>query len=209
MAQTKRILYSFPLSGHSHRAELALSLMGLDFENRVMDLRAGEQKSDWFLKLHPEGKVPVLVDGDDVIYESTAILTYLAAKYDVANTWIPASAYEQSLVQRYFAQASGPLAAGPARARLIQLFGANFDEEETITNAHAYLAGLEANLQGRDYLLGEAITFADVALYSYVARAPEGFVSLDAYPNIRGWLARIEAQDGFVEIPETGVPAAA
>jgi len=209
MSETKRILYSFPLSGHSHRAELALSLMGLDFENRVMDLGAGEHKSDWFLKLHPEAKVPVLVDGDDVIYESTAILTYLAAKYDPEHKWIPASAYGQSLVQRYFAQASGPLAAGPARARLIQIFGAQYDEEESITNAHAYLAGLEDNLQGVDYLLGDAITFADVALYSYVARAPEGFVSLEAYPNIRAWLARIEAQEGFVEIPQTEVSAAA
>jgi len=209
MSETKPILYSFPLSGHSHRAELALSLMGLDFENRVVDLVAGEQKSDWFLELNPEGKVPVLLDGDDVIYESTAILAYLAAKYDADNKWIPASAAGKAQVERFFAQASGPLAYGPARARLIQIFGAAFDEEESITNAHAYLAGLEANLDGRDYLLGDAITFADVALYSYVARAPEGFVILEAYPNIRGWLARIEAQEGFVEIPETKVSAAA
>lgn len=209
MSETKRTLYSFPLSGHSHRAELALSLMGLEFENRVMDLGAGEHKSDWYLKLNPEGMVPVLVDGDDVIYESTAILTYLAAKYDPDHKWIPESAFGQSLVQRYFAQASGPLAAGPARARLIQLFGAEYDEEATITNAHAYLARLEADIEGRAYLLGDAITFADVALYSYVARAPEGFVSLEAYPNIRAWLARIEAQERFVEIPQTDVSAAA
>ncbi|SDE10156.1 glutathione S-transferase family protein [Kordiimonas lacus] len=209
MSETKRILYSFPLSGHSHRAELALSLLGLDFENRVTDLPAGEHKSDWFLKLNPEGKVPVLVDGDDVIYESTAILTYLAAKYDTDNKWIPASAHGQSLVQRYFSQASGPLAAGPARARLIQVFGAKFDEEETITNAHAYLEGLEAQLEGSGFLLGQEVTFADVALYSYVARAPEGFVSLEPYPHIRGWLARIEALEGFVDIPHTKVSAAA
>ncbi|MFC4347135.1 glutathione S-transferase family protein [Kordiimonas lipolytica] len=209
MSETKRILYSFPLSGHSHRAELALSLMGLEFENRVVDLGTGEHKSDWFLELNPEGKVPVLLDGEDVIYESTAILAYLAAKYDADNKWIPASAAGKALVERFFAQASGPLASGPARARLIQLFGANFDEEESITNAHAYLAGLEANLDGRDFLVGDAITFADVALYSYVARAPEGFVSLEPYPNIRGWLARIEAQEGFVEIPHTEVSAAA
>lgn len=209
MSETKRILYSFPLSGHSHRAELALSLMGLEFENRVVDLGTGEHKSDWFLELNPEGKVPVLLDGEDVIYESTAILAYLAAKYDADNKWIPASAAGKALVERFFAQASGPLASGPARARLIQLFGANFDEEESITNAHAYLAGLEANLDGRDFLVGDAITFADVALYSYVARAPEGFVSLEPYPNIRGWLARIETQEGFVEIPHTEVSAAA
>lgn len=209
MSETKRILYSFPLSGHSHRAELALSLMGLGFENKVMDLPAGEHKSDWFLKLNPEGKVPVLVDGDDVIYESTAILTYLAAKYDTENKWIPADARDQSLVQRFFAQASGPVAAGPARARLIQIFGAKYDTEETIRNAHAYLTGLEAYLEGRDYLLGEAFTFADVALYSYIARAPEGFVSLDDYPRIRAWLTRVEAQEGFVEMPQTDVSAAA
>ncbi|NVJ71425.1 MAG: glutathione S-transferase [Alphaproteobacteria bacterium] len=202
-------LYSFPLSGHAHRIELALSLLGLPFENRVVDLAQGEHQQQWFLDMNPQGKVPVLVDGDAVITESTAILTYLAAKYDADGRWMPKEPAQQAAVQRYFAQASGPLAAGPARARLITIFGAPFNQPETIENAKAYLADLEADLNGRNFLVGDAATFADVAIYSYVAHAPEGLVGLESYPNIQAWLQRVEALDGFVAMPKTEVTAAA
>lgn len=202
-------LYSFPLSGHAHRIELALSLMGLSFDNQIVDIPAGEHKSAWFLALNPEHKVPVLVDGDIVLRESTAILAYLAARYDPEHKWIPADPVGAAAVHRYFAQASGPVATGPARARLINVFGAPYDPEATIAAAHDYLTQLNADLEGRTYLVGDHVTFADVALYSYVAHAPEGHVSLDGYPNILRWIGAIETLDGFVPMPKTDVSAAA
>lgn len=64
---------------------------------------------------------------------------------------------------------------------------------------------MEVHLAGRDYLVGESPTIADVALYTYTAHAPEGNISLKAYPNVRRWLATIEALDGFVPMIETKV----
>jgi len=209
MSTPSLTLYNFPLSGHAHRIQLALSLMGLPYEDRVVDLPGGEHKGAAYLALNPEGKVPTLKDGDTIVTESTAILTYLAAKYDDANHFIPADPKRAAAVQRYFAQASGPLATGPARARLITVFGAPFDAEKTIADAHAYLARLDEELTGRTFLVGDGITFADVALYSYVAHAPEGHVSLEPYANIRRWLAAVEALDGFLPMPRTEVAAAA
>ncbi|MEE9160456.1 MAG: glutathione S-transferase N-terminal domain-containing protein, partial [Gammaproteobacteria bacterium] len=71
-------LYRHALSGHSHRAELFLSLLGLDHSLIDVDLMNGEHKSDKFLKLNPFGQVPVLDDDGVIIFDSNAILVYLA-----------------------------------------------------------------------------------------------------------------------------------
>ncbi|MBV1900098.1 MAG: glutathione S-transferase [Kordiimonadaceae bacterium] len=208
MSENTLKLYTFPLSGHAHRAELALSLLGVPYEAIMVDLAGGEQRSDWFKKLNPEGKVPVLVDGDVVVSESTAILTYLAQKFD-DGTWLPKGAQAAATVEKWFARATSSLAIGPAAARLITIFGAGFDPVVTAEKAHAFLALLDAELEGRDYLVGDHATFADVAIYSYTAHAPEGHVSLKNYANIRRWIAAIEDLPGFIGMPKTDVSAAA
>jgi len=208
MTETKLKLYSFPLSGHAHRIRLALSLLGLNAEIIDVDLANGEQRSDWFKKLNPAGKVPVLTDGDIVVSESTAILTYLAKKYD-NGTWLPEDAENAATIEKWFVAASTALAQGPGAARLITLFGAGFDKAETVAKAHAFLTDLDNFLAGKSYLVADRPTFADVAIYSYTAHAPEGHVALDAYHNILNWITRIEALEGFVPMQKTKVAAAA
>ena len=197
-------LHRFPLSGHAHRAELLLSLLGLDANLVDVDLRKGAHKQPDFLKLNRFGQVPVLEDGNQVIADSNAILVYLAKKYG-GEQWLPNDPVLAAQVQRWLSVAAGQLASGPARARLITVFGAPYNPDETIAQAHALLKTVEAELQGRDWLVGERTTLADVAAYTYIAHAPEGNVSLDAYPNIRAWLARIEALPGFVAMQTTRV----
>ena len=106
-------------------------------------------------------------------------------------------------VQRWLSVAAGQLAFGPAAARLVTVFGAKFDAAEVIARAHALLKVIEAELTGRQWIAGDRPTIADVALYSYIARAPEGNVDLAAYPEVRSWLARIEGLEGFVPFRET------
>jgi glutathione S-transferase len=74
-----------------------------------------------------------------------------------------------------------------------------------IAQSHALLKVIEAELSGRQYLVGEQPSIADVASYSYIAHAPEGNVSLADYPNLRAWLARIEALPRFVPMQRTAV----
>lgn len=112
-------------------------------------------------------------------------------------------------MQRWLSVAAGPLASGPASARLVTVFGAALDHERTKGIAHQLFATLDRHLAGSAFLVGDAPTIADVALYSYTAHAPEGGVPLDGYPSICGWLARIEALPGFVPMRRTPVPAAA
>ena len=105
--------------------------------------------------------------------------------------------------------AAGPLAFGPAAARLIALFKAPFNQAEVSARAHALFTVMEAELGKAAYITGGTPTIADVALYSYTAHAPEGGVALDAYPAICAWLARIEALPRFVPMVRSPVQAAA
>ncbi|MBS8273832.1 glutathione S-transferase [Thalassospira tepidiphila] len=190
-------LYHHPISGHAHRARLFLGLLGLEHELVEVDLANGAHKSPEFLKLNPLGQVPVLEDGDKVITDSNAIMVYLAKKTGATN-WLPEDAEGAARVQRWLSIAAGQIAFGPAAARLITLFGAPFDADEVISRAHAVLGNIEDHLKTNDWLAASHPTIADVALYSYVARAPEGNVDLAAYGKVRDWLKRIEDLPGFV-----------
>lgn len=195
-------LYNFPKSGHAHRIELMLSLLGLPTELILVDLAKGEHKQPAFLAINLFGQVPVIDDNGTVIADSNAILVYLAKTYDQGN-WLPEQPLAAAKVQRWLSVAAGPLAFGPAAARLITVFGASFNAEEVIGRAHNLLAVIDQELATQPFLTGTSPTIADVANYSYIAHAPEGNVSLQPYGNVRAWLARIEALPGFVAMPPT------
>jgi glutathione S-transferase len=196
-------LYHFPLSGHSHRAELMLSLLGLDPKIQFVDLAKGEQKRPEFLSINAFGQVPVIDDNGVIVADSTAILVYLAKKYDPSGRWLPKDPEGAAQVQRWLSAASGAIYLGPARARLITVFGASFDPKDTIQRAHDALLVIDQHLSGREFLATHHATIADVAAYSYIAHAPEGNVSLDEYANVQAWLARIENLPGFTPMPRT------
>lgn len=202
-------LYRHPLSGHSHRVELLLSLLDLQVDVVDIDLMNGEQKSPEFLAKNPAGQVPVLEVDGQLIADSNAILVYLASRFDATNAWLPTDPQGVAAVQRTLTQAAGPLAQGPATARLITLFGAPYDVAATLTAAHRYLASLEERLSQHNWAATDQATIGDVALYAYVAHAPEGNVSLADYPAIRRWLTRIEALPGFVPMQKSTVGLAA
>ncbi|OUS13416.1 glutathione S-transferase [Gammaproteobacteria bacterium 53_120_T64] len=202
-------LHRFPLSGHSHRVELLLSLLGLEAEIISVDLAAGAHKSPAFLKMNSLGQVPVLEDGAITLSDSNAIITYLACRYDGARRWLPVDGLAAAQVQRYLSMAAGLLAYGPATARLANVFGASVDKVKAIATAHSLLSVLDGELDGRDWLVGEQPTLADVAHYTYIAHAPEGDVALDDYPHIRAWLQRIENLPGFIPMQASAVGLAA
>lgn len=197
-------LHRMGLSGHCHRVELFLSLMGLPFEVIDVDLAAGEHKSPAFLALNPLGQVPVLQDGELTLPDSNAILVYLARRY-AGPEWWPQDPLQQARLQRWFSIAAGPLAQGAAAARAIVLFKRPLPIEGPIATAHALLAVMEAQLQGQSWLLGDQVSLADLALYSYTEAAPEGQVSLQAYPAVQQWLRRVEVLPGFVPMPRSPV----
>lgn len=204
-------LYRHALSGHSHRVELFLSLIGQDFELFNVDLLQGEQKTDEFRSINPFGKVPVIVDrnnGSAVIFDSNAILVYLARTY-ADKSWYPDDPLISAEIQKWLSVAAGEIANGPGAARLVTVFGAPHDHEKAKSIAYGLFDVLETHLIGRKWLAGSSSTIADVAVYAYVAHAPEGDVSLEPYPNIRAWLNSVEALPDFVSMQQTKVALAA
>ncbi|WP_336232324.1 glutathione S-transferase family protein [Thalassospira sp. CH_XMU1458] len=197
-------LHYFALSGHAHRAHLFLSLLGIDHELVHVDMVNGEHKSPEFLKLNPFGQVPVLEDGDLVIADSIAIMVYAAKKVGATN-WLPEDAADLAQVQRWLSVAAGEIAYGPCAARLLTLFGAKFDANDVIARAHGVLKLIDDRLSNRDWIALHHPTAADIALYSYIANAPEGNVALDPYTHVLAWLKRIEALPGFVPFETSSV----
>jgi glutathione S-transferase len=201
-------LYYHPLSGHSHRVRLFLSLLGVDHELVEVDLAKGAHKRPEFLKLNSFGQVPVLDDNGTIVSDSNAILVYLAKKFGKTD-WLPEAPLEAATVQRWLSVAAGPLAYGPAAARLVTVFGAPFNPEEVINRAHVVLKLVDGGLADRSWIAAAHPTIADLALYSYIARAPEGNVDLSAYPHVKAWLRRIESLSQFVPFQKTPVGLAA
>ncbi|KTB60573.1 glutathione S-transferase [Pseudomonas fluorescens] len=198
-------LYGFPLSGHSHRVELMLSLLGLPVEYNLVDLKQGAHKSaDYLAMINSFGQVPAIDDNGVVLADSNAILVYLANTYGKGQ-WLPGDPVGQARVQRWLSAAAGQLHVGPASARLATVFGADIDTSVAIARSHALLKLMETQLSQNRFLAGEQPTIADVAFYTYTAHAPEGNVSLADYPQVRAWLASIEALPGFVGMPCTVV----
>lgn len=201
-------LHHHPLSGHSHRARLFLSLAGVPHELVQVDIAKAAHKSPDFLKLNPFGQIPVLVDGETVVPDSIAIMVYAAKKFGKTE-WLPEDPAEAAAVQRWLSVSTGQIFYGPCVARLITVFGAKFDADEAIARSHAILKLIDAELEGRDWIATGRPTAADAALYSYVAAAPEGNVDLSAYANVLAWLSRVEALPGFVPFQKTAIGLAA
>lgn len=199
-------LYRNPKSGHCHRVELMLAFLGLPYETIDLDMANGAHKAPDFLKISPFGLVPAIDDGGYTLADSNAILIYLVQTYAKGSHWMPEDPKDAAEVQRWLTIAADNLYAGPCAARLVKVFGTGHDHKAAVAKAHDLFKVMEAHLAGRDWLATDTITIADVAGYSYIADAPEGGVDLAPYPNVRAWLARIEAHPNFVAMATSPIP---
>ncbi|GIL39701.1 glutathione S-transferase [Roseiterribacter gracilis] len=204
---TERILYSTSLSGHGHRVELLLDLLGLTY--KFVDAPADVRKTPEFAALNPLQQIPVLQDGDVILTDSNAILVYLAKTYDRSGKWLPDTPLEAARVQRFLSIAAGEVMYGPGIARRVLQFGMSGDPVSATQIAERLLRFLEQHLADKDYLATTHPTIADLACYSYVAHAPEGGIPLDPYPSVQAWIARIESIPGFRGMPRLPIPQVA
>lgn len=195
--------HEFPLSGHSHRVAQLIAMLELPVERLPVDLAGGAQRRPEFLALNRFGQVPVIEDDGVVLADSNAILVYLAKRYGAGTGWLPEDPVGAARVQRWLSAAAGPVAFGVAAARIAAVFGGSVDAEAAIARGHGFLAVMDAELAGRPFLAADHATIADLACHAYVAHAPEGRVSLADYPNVRAWIARVEALPRFVPMAKS------
>ena len=198
------IFYSFPTSGHAHRVELLLRALELPFKRIDVDLGAKIQKQPDFVAMNPFGQVPVIDDNGTVIWDSTAILMYLALTYG-GDIYLPREPRLMAEVVAWLGKASGPVMFGPALARRINVLNNNASKASSHAVAADLLGVMDAVLTKQKWLVGTRASVADLAMYAYIAHAPEGDIDLEPYGHVTTWLDRIENLPFFVPMPRTPV----
>ena len=189
-------LYGAPLSGNAYKVRLLLGLLGLEFEETVINLQTRENRTETFLALNPRGQVPALIDGEATIWDSQAILAYLARRY--GEEWLPVEPAALAEVMQWLAVAENELLFGLARARAVKVFGRDFDLASCQAYGRAGLRVLEQRLAVHAWLAAGRPTIADVACMPYVALSYMGGIPLDDRPAIRRWIDRVRALPGFI-----------
>lgn len=198
-------LYDMALSGNCHKIRLFLSLLHIPYEKFAVDLQ-DEAKRTAFARINPRAQVPVLDDAGTVIWDSMAILVYLARQYG-GETWMPSEAKPLANVMQWLALSENEILYGLARSRAIKLFKRPWDLTQCQEMGSLALRILEDRLSGHPWLANDKLSIADIACYPYVALAPEGGLPLEGFPHIRQWCARFQALPGYVNMP--GLPEAA
>ena len=193
-------LYDLELSGNCYKVRLFAALAKIPLELVPVDFMGGEHKHPPLTDLNPWGELPILEDGKVILRDSQAILVYLAAQYGDEN-WLPRDATGLGEVMQWLSTSANELQNGPCAARLADKFGYAIDKANTLERAARILPLIEAHLAAHQWLALGRPTIADCAVMPYVALAPEGGISLEAYPNIRQWIARIKALPGFIPMP--------
>lgn len=195
-------VYGDTLSGNCYKVKLALSLLGMQYDWQHVDILKGEARTPEFLELNPNGKVPTIVlDDGRVLYESNAILGYLADN----SSLIPADRYAKAQVYQWLFFEQYSHEPYIAVARFIKKYqGMPAERVEEFHNlqpgGHKALAIMEKALQQNDFLVGAEVTIADIALYGYTHVAHEGGFDLAKYPAILAWFDRIRALPNYVDM---------
>ena len=191
-------LYWLPPSSNTYKVRILLALLDLQYERVTLDGKRQEHKQAEFRKLNPRGEVPVLEDDGLVIWDSAAILVYLARRYG-GEQWLPGDAGEMAQVMQWLALAGNEIQYGLQYARRGVLQGrwtaGTLEQGQAI--ARVALEVLEGRLARHDWLALDRLTIADIACFPYVETAPEARVSLEPYAAVRKWLDRCRSTKGW------------
>jgi len=197
-------LYHLPQSPNSYKVRAVAFHLGIDLEEHVVNLFEGEQKNPDFLALNPNGMVPTLVDGDFVLWESNAIMQYLAATAPPNILW-PDSAAQRACITRWQCWQLahwGPAANTIIGERVIKKLAGGGEPDQAVIDAaeeklHRFAAVLDGQLEGRDFLHGAEPTIADLSVAAPLIYTEQAQLPLGDYPSIQRWYANVAALEGW------------
>ncbi|NRD52234.1 glutathione S-transferase family protein [Corallococcus exiguus] len=209
-------LYFHPLSGNSRRVLLVAAHLDIPLERIVVDLTTGKQREASYLGINPNGRVPVLDDGGFVLWESRAIMVYLAEKTP-GQTLLPTDAQGRADVNRWLFWCSAHMA--PANTVLVlenfvkQRTGRGPPDPAEVARGEALFAQtapvLDSHLAGRTWVTQERLTLADLSLAASFALAGPARLPLEGYANLRAWLGRVQELEAWQRTAPPMPPPAA
>lgn len=194
--------YTNPLSNNCRKVDAVAKQLGIPLEHKVVDVAKGENRTPEFLAINPNGKIPVLVDGDVTLWESNAIQCYVASKTD-NDLWPKTNArYDIMRWQAWEVAHFGAAARAIAFQRIIKpLLGLGQADEarckEEESNFKRFAAVLEQALVGKRFLVGDGLTIADFCVASSLSHAERARLPLTGFPNIERWFAALDEQPGW------------
>jgi glutathione S-transferase len=192
-------LYHFPISPNSRRVIAVLHHLDLACELQALDLTKGEQLKDEFISLNPNHMIPTLIDGDFVLWESNAIMQYLCSKVANTDLW-PNDAKVRADITRWqfwqtghFGRACGIFIFENLLKKALNLGEPDASELAKGTESfHRFAKILDAHLQGRDWLVGEQITLADLSVGSLLDLAEMAAYPVEGYKEINRWYQALQ-----------------
>ena len=193
-------VYVWKNSGNAYKVKVLLSLLQVPHEEIMVDFRTRRHKAPEHLALNPRGQVPVLVDGDLVLWDSSACMVYLARKYG-GEHWLPTPPEQMAEVMNWVAFSGNEMVFGLQFARRGVLRGvwSAGTLEQCNEAGRVALEVLERRLKDHDWLALERPTIADIACFAYAETAPDSGLSLSPYPGISRWLERCKALPGWAQ----------
>jgi glutathione S-transferase len=194
------ILYDVEFSPNAKRARIGLGETGAPFEKREVNLLAGEQKAEEFRRVHPLGRIPTLDDDGVIIWESGAILLYLADKFAQANL-MPKTLPERGHVYQWltFGETNIHAYLGPMGFQMMRKAPEKRDHgilDRGRRRMPEVLHVLDGQLAGRDYIVGD-FSIADCACAPWLEVAPSLGIDLDSYRNVQAWMQRMKARPSW------------
>ena len=200
---------------NGYKPVIFLEEANVPYDLTVIDFAKREQKAPDYVKLNPNGRIPTIVDrsnGDFAVFESGAILWYLAEKYE---QFLPADAKERSETLQWLMFQMGGIGPMMGQAMYFQRIAAPNGHDEPfsikryVDETRRLFEVLDAHLAGRNWLAADQYTIADMATYPWARAYPWAKVPIDGLDNLKNWFDRIDARPAVqraLRIPKA-VPA--
>ena len=196
------LLYDSPISGNCYKVRLLFAHLGIEYERREVDVVDRSDPREFLADLNPARRAPTLVfDDGRPLAESNAIIWY----FGEGTRFVPDDRYTRAQVLQWLMWEQYEHEPAVAVARFLKRFSGRPDwwearREELAKRGERALATLERHLAGRDWIVGDGMTLADISLYAYTHVADEGGFTLDDKPATHRWLDRVAAEPGHVTI---------
>ena len=196
------LLYNSAVSGNCYKVRLLAAHLGLPLELHEVDVVDRSNRRELLGDLNPALRVPTLVlDDGRPLAESGAILWVLGD----GTRFVPSDPFARAQVLQWLFFEQYDHEPGVAVARFLLAYSGRAEEfadliAERQKQGQRAIGALERHLETREWLVGDGMTLADIALYAYTHVAPEGGIELEPYPAVRAWLDGVAAQPGHVAI---------
>jgi glutathione S-transferase len=198
-------IFGVGFSNYVHAVRTTAFHLGLEHEHEPLRPNAAAEDAPDFRKASPSGRIPALLDGDFGLNESNAIMVYLCSKKP--GVLMPADAQGQALVQQWLSFALAHWARGwnVLQFELLakKMFGMGEADpalvETGLANFHRHAALIEAHLDGREWLVGDSLTIADIALAAGLLHHAGVPLPTEAYPRMIAWHGRVSALPAWAQ----------